>query len=249
MFHSTALLSLAAVRRAGLVMACSVFLFLSPARSLHSAEESVMVASFSTSVADQDDNIKRNIAIACERLNGSELQPGSVFSFNDTVGEGSAKNGYVMGRVLYRDRSVMEPGGGLCQVSSTLFNALLMAGCVIIERHRHFQPVAYVPLGLDATIKYGKKDLKIKNPHQNRLRIHLQMNDRSLIAVITSDRELPHRYEVYTEEEDVSLPGGESIDNVRHGISVLVYRKRYAGNRLVHNALLYKDYYPPAYIR
>ena len=128
--------------------------YFNSASDLRASDKTDIAASFSTSVAEQDDNVKRNIMIACERLSGFVVAPGSVFSFNDTVGEASAKNGYLTGRVLYRDSVVMEPGGGLCQVSSTLFNAFLLAGCVIIERHRHSQPVAYVPAGLDATIKY-----------------------------------------------------------------------------------------------
>jgi vancomycin resistance protein YoaR len=64
-----------------------------------------------------------------------------------------------------RSRRDTRRGGCLCQVSSTLFNAFLLAGFSIGERHRHYQPVSYVPLGLDATIKYGKKDLKMRNPY------------------------------------------------------------------------------------
>ncbi len=214
---------------------------------LHALEQSITVASFTTSIADQDENVKRNITIACEKLNGVIIPPNSIFSFNDIVGEGSGENGFMMGRVLYRDKTVMEPGGGLCQVSSTLFNAFIMAGCVIKERHRHFQPVTYVPLGLDATIKYGKKDLKIKNPYDHSIRIEIKTTDSSLIAIILADKKLKYRYEIYTEEDVVSMPASEDADRIRQGVSVLVYRKRYNGNRLVDSALLYKDYYPPVY--
>ena len=213
------------------------------------AEDTVITASFSTSLAGQDDNVKRNIMAACRKLNGIRISPDSVFSFNDAVGEGSAKNGFFPGRVLYRDRVAVEPGGGLCQVSSTLFNALLMAGCVIIERHRHFQPVTYVPLGLDATIKYGKKDLRIRNPHPCALRIETHASDSSLIVKITAGQQLKFRYEIYTEEDQISVPAADDADRIRQGISVLVYRKRYQGDRLIDNALLYRDYYPPVYIR
>jgi vancomycin resistance protein YoaR len=225
----------------------AIFLFFSSG-GLYASEQTMVVASFSTSVAEQDENVKRNIMMACGRLDGIVIQPNSVFSFNDTVEEGSAKNGYVMGRVLYRDSVVMEPGGGLCQVSSTLFNAFLLAGCVIMERHRHFQPVTYVPLGLDATIKYGKKDLKIKNPYPHRIRIGMQLNEKSLIAIIGSESKLTYNYEIYTEENEVPAPSGEDTDRIRQGISVLVYRKKYSGSTLINSALLYKDYYPPAYM-
>ncbi len=224
------------------------FIFIVSINGLYASEQTIVAASFSTSVAEQDENVKRNITIACGRLDGIVIPPNAVFSFNDTVEEGSAKNGYVMGRVLYRDRVVMEPGGGLCQVSSTLFNAFLMAGCVIMERHRHFQPVTYVPLGLDATIKYGKKDLKIKNPHQHTIRIGMQLNEKSLIAVITSETRLAYSYEIFTEEDEVAAPYGPDTERIRQGISVMVYRKKYSGGKLINAALLYKDYYPPAYL-
>jgi vancomycin resistance protein YoaR len=214
-----------------------------------SPEEKIIAASFSTSIAGQDDNVRRNIMIACQKLNGITIASDSVFSFNDTVGEGSAKNGFSPGRVLYRDRIAVEPGGGLCQVSSTIFNALLMAGCIIIERHRHFQPVSYVPLGLDATIKYGKKDLRIKNPHPCALRIETHATDSSLIVKIIAEQKLKFRYEIYTDEDELAVPAADDADRIRQGISVLVYRKRYQGDTLIESALLYKDYYPPVYIR
>jgi vancomycin resistance protein VanW len=213
------------------------------------AEEAILTASFTTSIAEQDDNVRRNIIAACRKLNGTRIPSNTVFSFNDTVGEGSAKNGFFPGRVLYRDSVAVEPGGGLCQVSSTLFNALLMAGCVIIERHRHYQPVTYVPLGLDATIKYGKKDLRIKNPHPYSLRIETHATDSSLIVKITAAQQLRFRYEIYTEEDEITVPAAGDADRIRQGISVLVYRKRYQGDALIESALLYRDYYPPVDIR
>jgi vancomycin resistance protein YoaR len=224
-----------------------IIFFLYSVYSLRAQELDITIASFSTSIADQDDNVKRNILIACNKVNGTLIPPNSIFSFNDAVGEGSSSNGFMMGRVLYRDRIAMEPGGGLCQVSSTLFNAFLMAGCVIKERYRHFQPVSYVPLGLDATIKYGKKDLRIKNPYDHSIRIEIKTTDTSLNATILAEKKIKYRYEIYTEEEIISVPAIEDTDRIRQGVSVLVYRKRYIENKLVDSALLYKDYYPPVY--
>jgi vancomycin resistance protein YoaR len=211
--------------------------------------ENFTVATFSTSIDGQDANVKRNIMIACRKLNGTVLSPNSVFSFNDVVGEGSTRNGFVPGRVLYRDRVAMEPGGGLCQVSSTLYNALLMAGCIIIERHRHSQPVSYVPMGLDATIKYGKKDLRIKNPYHHALKIEMAAGDSSIAVKVIAEQKLPYRYEIITEEDEQAVPVQENSDRIRQGVSVFVYRKRFLGDRLLENMLLYKDYYPPAYER
>ena len=206
-------------------------------------------SSFITSVASQKENAKRNIALACEKLNNITIHPGTVFSFNSIVGEGSSKNGYVSARVLYRDRIRMEPGGGLCQMSSTVFNALLLAGCRIIERHRHYQPVSYVPLGLDATIKYGKKNLRMKNPYKYKLIMNTSMNDKSLLVNIKSESPLLYKYDVNTEEEEISLPFLKDKEDIRNGVSVYVYRLKYKGKRLLNKLLLYKDYYPPVYNR
>ncbi|TAL30151.1 MAG: hypothetical protein EPN93_20220 [Spirochaetes bacterium] len=214
-----------------------------------SAADLVTVASFSTSVEDQDENVRRNIHIACGKLDGIVIGPKSSFNFNDTVGEATAKNGFVNGRVLYRDEVRYEPGGGLCQVSSTLYNALLLAGCAIVERHRHMQPVTYVPLGLDATIKFGKKNLVIKNPYDRKLVIRAEENDKTLTIHIKADSALPHRYEIVTEDEELEVPIVTENRRVRSGVTVQVYRQKYSGNKLIESFLLYKDYYPPVYVK
>jgi len=196
----------------------------------------------------QESSVRANIALASSRLNGTAILPGATFSFNSTVGEASAANGYMQGRVLYADTAVHEPGGGVCQVSSTLFNALLLAGCTIIERHRHNQPVRYVDPGLDATIRYGKKDLRMKNPHDFPLYIFAEVNDRTLNITIRADTRLQQSYEVFTEVEEVNLPfNRDDGRRIRPGLEVYVYRKKTV-NGVTENILLYKDFFPPAYI-
>lgn len=217
--------------------------------SISEAERLVVLSSFSTSVQDQEENVKKNILLACHRLNGYVIMPGLVFSFNDVVGEGSAKNGYVTGRVLYRDEIRYESGGGLCQVSSTLFNALLLAGFNIVERHRHYQPVTYVPYGLDATIKYGKKDLRMKNVVRQRVFIEAMINDKSLIIQLKGYNSLKYRYELFTEVDEIETPFVEKRDRIRNGISVYVFRKKFSNQRLIESFLLYKDFYPAVFLR
>ncbi len=208
------------------------------------------IASYTTSVGHQDNGVKRNISLACEKLNGTVINSKMIFSFNKTVGEGSAENGFQNGRVLYQDKTVYEAGGGLCQVSSTLYNALLLSGCTIIERRRHYQPVTYVPLGLDATIKYGKKDLRMKNPYPQALYIFTDVSDKTMTVMIKSDRPIPFSYEIFTEEEDIVLPFAEKSErDIRPGLSIHVYRKKLKKGILIENFLMYKDFYPPVYTR
>ena len=211
--------------------------------------EKTVVSSFSTSIAHQSNDVKHNITLACGKLNGVRIGAGRTFSFNDTVGEGSAKNGYVDGAVLYQDGIVMEPGGGLCQVSSTLYNAFLLSGFSIVERHRHYQPVTYVPLGLDATIKYGKKDLKMKNVSDQDVVISVSLNNASCTILIYGASKLNNSYSLETEEDEISLPFSEEKENIRSGIEVYVYRNKLKDDNVIERFLLYKDFYPPVYIK
>ena len=206
--------------------------------------EPASLASFTTSLSGQEPNVQRNITIAARKLDGVIVQPGGILSFNETVGEGSAPNGFLPGRVLYRDETRMEPGGGLCQVSSTLFNVLLLSGFSIVERHRHFQPVSYVPAGLDATIRYGKKDLRMKNVNPFPVRLHCAVSDESLRINVTGPGQLPVRYEMEAEEEYVEIPFAEE-GSIRPGISIEVYRRRTDDKGRFEKELLYKDFYPP----
>ncbi|HOP29239.1 MAG TPA: VanW family protein [Spirochaetota bacterium] len=219
-----------------------------PGRGFSEPVHEVVLSSYTTFVAEQELPVKTNIRISSSKLNGVEIPSGKTFSFNETVGEGSAANGYLSGRVLYQDRSAYEAGGGICQVSSTLFNALILAGCVIIERHRHAYPVTYVPPGLDATIKYGKKDLRIKNPHQHSIFINTSMNDSTLLITIRAGGKIRGSYEIYTEEETVNIPFEESGRKVKPGSTIYVYRKKIINGKVKETALLYRDFYPPTYI-
>jgi len=208
----------------------------------------VTLSSYASSVAEQEHPVKVNIRIASSRLNGIEILPGGTFSFNETVGEGNSANGYLSGRVLYMDMTAYEPGGGICQVSSTLFNALLLSGCIIIERHRHARPVTYVPLGLDATIRYGKKDLRMKNPHRQSIFIYTSMNDSTLLITVKAGNRLKTSYELFTDEEEVNIPFGDSNERrIKPGITIYVYRKKLKNGSPLETALLYKDFYPPVY--
>jgi vancomycin resistance protein YoaR len=213
------------------------------------ARELIIISSFSTSIEDQEENVKKNLRLTCERLNGYVIMPKSIFSFNKIVGEGSAKNGFVNGRVLYVDEVRYEPGGGLCQASSTLYNALLVTGFTIIERHRHHQPVTYVQPGLDATIKYGKKDLKMKNPYEFNIIIEASVTDKSMLVILKAEKPILYSYEMQVETEEIELPVLEETRKVRNGLNVYVSRKKYSGNDFVDSAPLYKDYFPPVYIK
>jgi vancomycin resistance protein YoaR len=213
------------------------------------SQEPAPLSSFTTPLDGQEDGVRRNIALAAKKLQGIVIAPGAAFSFNDTVGEGSARGGYVDGRVLYREGAALEPGGGICQVSTTAFNAFLRAGFEIVTRHRHSQPVAYAPPGLDATIRYGKKDLVMKNPWPFPVTVLAGIAGESLTVSLRAQNALPFQYTIETEEEETVLPMGDDGREVRNGISAHVYRLKHRDGKVVEKRLLYRDYYPPAYIK
>lgn len=104
-----------------------------------------------------------NISLAVKSCNGTILLPGETFSYNDTLGERTAERGY-QAAGAYSDGEVVEQlGGGICQVSSTLFSALLHTKLEIVTRSNHSMPVSYLPLGMDAAVSWGAPDLKFKN--------------------------------------------------------------------------------------
>lgn len=109
--------------------------------------------------ANRAENIK--LATAC--INSKILMPGEVFSFNETVGRRTAERGFKTAHVYYAGKIVDGIGGGICQVSTTLFDAVLHSDLEIVERACHMFTVSYIPLGSDATVSWGAVDLKFRN--------------------------------------------------------------------------------------
>ena len=105
-----------------------------------------------------------NIALATQQLNGVLIRSGATFSFNSIVGTRTANAGYKNAAVLVNGKSVPGIGGGVCQVSSTLYNAILLAGLNPTERFSHFMPSSYCPPGLDATVADDLIDFQFMNP-------------------------------------------------------------------------------------
>lgn len=113
----------------------------------------------------QSENADRaeNLRLAAEAVNGYVIEPGATFSFNQVVGETSPERGYRQAPVLYSSGTNVGDGGGICQVSTALYIAAVKADLEVVERHPHSVPSDYAPIGLDATIVYGQRDLQLKN--------------------------------------------------------------------------------------
>ncbi len=114
---------------------------------------------YNTGEVDRTHNVKK----ASDSINGTVIAAGEAFSFNEVVGPRTYETGYKDAMVIVG--GLFEPGlgGGICQVSSNLYNAVLLAGLDIVERHNHALAVAYVPVGRDATVAYGLQDFKFRN--------------------------------------------------------------------------------------
>ena len=121
------------------------------------------LASFSTWFNAGEINRSHNLYLATAAINAFMLSPGEVFSFNRQVGERVTEAGYRDALVIVNGKFEPGLGGGVCQVSSTLYNAVLLAGLEIVERYNHALAVAYVPVGRDATVAYGLQDLRFRN--------------------------------------------------------------------------------------
>lgn len=126
------------------------------------AAANTLIGSYATAY---NPNISRavNIALASSRINGLVIQPGESFSFNQAILPRTTANGYVKANVIVNKKYVLGIGGGICQVSSTLYAAMLTAGLPATERHPHSLDVGYIPVGMDATISGNALDLRFTN--------------------------------------------------------------------------------------
>ena len=130
-----------------------------------------LLASFSTNYSSSNYNRSTNIALATSKINGTVLMPGDEFSFNGTVGKRTPSAGFKQAGVYVNGQSAVDYGGGICQVSSTLYNAVLRANLDITSRTNHMFVVGYVPISLDATVSWGAPDFKFKNSRSYPIKI------------------------------------------------------------------------------
>lgn len=138
------------------------------------------VSSFSTGYSSSSSSRKTNIAIAAKHLNGKIILPDESISIDKAIKSRNAANGYAKAGSYLNGKTVQTYGGGVCQVSTTLYGAVLRAGIVPTERNAHSMSVSYVPMGLDAAISEGYKDLKIKNTYSTPIYIEAITNGSTL---------------------------------------------------------------------
>ena len=143
------------------------------------------LASFSTRIIDKDENRQNNIRLTCSKLNELTIDCGSTFSFLKSIGETTVEAGDKEADILINGKKTKGLGGGNCQVSSTLYNAVLKSeGLEVTERHEHDKKVPYIEKGKDATIAFPSLDLKFKNNSQNQIKLYTSTDGNSVTVKI-----------------------------------------------------------------
>lgn len=129
------------------------------------AHKYVLKGSCTTSLKGSSANRIQNIQIAVSKIDQLVLYPGQEISMNTVFTPRTRANGYREAGAYLNGRTVQATGGGICQASSTIYNAAMNSGLTVLERHPHSMPVSYLPLGMDAAISSGSKDLRLRNDY------------------------------------------------------------------------------------
>ena len=204
-------------------------------------------------------NRSHNIALAAKTINGTILLPGETFSYNGILGNTNKAKGYKVGTAYVGGKVVESYGGGICQVSSTLYNAVLYANLGIVERHNHSYIVNYVPAGRDATVAYGGKDFKFKNTRSYPIKIVASAKN-GIVSVTIKGIKEEKEYEVVLTstvlsstpckivyEENSSL--AEGVEKVMQkgytGKKSIAYKILKYNGKTISKTVLSKDTYKP----
>ena len=143
-----------------------------------------VIGKYTTTLLDRSDNRVNNILLASKKINNTILNPGEEFSFNGIVGKRTAAKGYEEAPIIIRTpdgpKKKKANGGGICQISTTMYNAVEKCGLKVTERHIHSKDVGYVPRGDDATVSYGTVDFRFVNTRKNPIMLKLYLNGRFL---------------------------------------------------------------------
>lgn len=194
------------------------------------------ISSFSTSFESSSFTRINNIEVCVKAINGKLLMPGEIFSFNEVLGERTKERGYMEAPIIIDNKVESGVGGGICQVSSTLYNAILKTGIQDIDRTNHSLPSSYVDLGLDATVDWGNIDFKFTNTLDYPVFIEGFTQNKKLYINIYSNSNLNKKK--YIIESNIN----EDVN----GYKVKVIRKTYESGMLVNSEFISNDVYANA---
>lgn len=193
-----------------------------------------------------------NISVAASLIDGVTVQPYGDFSFNTTVGKRTAEAGFQQAKIIVNGEYVLGVGGGVCQVSTTLYNAALKAGLTVVEYHPHSLQVGYVSPSRDAMVSSGS-DLRLYNPHAFPIYLSVKTTGESVCATFYGKNE-GYRYEINTVILEKIAPPipivktGEEEGIIRaskEGIKSEAYLECYKNGCLLFRKRLRVDEYRP----
>lgn len=154
----------------------------------------VVIGNYTTKLLNRGESRVNNIDLAAEKIDYYKLSPGEEFSFNKALGRRTEAKGYEDAPIIIRTvngpKKSIAVGGGICQVSTTLYNALEECKVEILERHLHSKDVGYVPKGEDATVSYGTADFKFRNSRSHPIMIRTYLGKKYLTVKIVENRNL-----------------------------------------------------------
>lgn len=193
-----------------------------------------VLSTFTTNYGTGDANRNANIALAAKSINSTVLMPGEVFSYNDLIGECSTKTGYKTATIYLNGKLSTGVGGGICQVSTTLYNAVLRANLEIVQRRNHSLGVTYVPAGQDAMVNIGTSDFKFKNNREYPIKVVAYVGTGSITCQIQGLKQDPE-YEVKLESK--------TIESTETKYKVETYKVLYLNGKVVSRTWLSTDTY------
>ena len=193
-----------------------------------------LLSEFSTKYNASDTDRTTNLKLAANKINGTVLVPGQTFSYNSVVGERTIAAGYKNAAIYQNGQVVDGLGGGICQISTTLFNAVLYANLEIVQRRNNQFVPSYVTAGRDATVVYGSQDFQFKNSRNNAIKIMCSVNNG--IA----------KFQIYGVKEDTEYEvdvNASIIKRTSSNIYSKTYRTLKLNGQIVKNELVCSDTY------
>lgn len=226
---------------------------------INEIKDLVQISTFTTTFDRGKVNRSDNLRVASKTIDGVVIPDGGVFSFNTIVGTRDESTGYKEAMVILQGMFKPGIGGGICQVSSTLYNLFLTANLPIVERHNHSLTVAYVPPGLDATVSYPVYDLRVKNNTGGPMVVRIYIQGNKLVSQLLGVKPLTETVKLertvlstkpfkVVQKSDPTLPLGKTkVDHGgQTGVSVKTYRVVYdAAGKQIKREYLGRSTYKP----
>ena len=216
-----------------------------------------LLATFTTRYDASDKDRTTNLRLACQKLDNKVVLAGDTFSYNQTLGERTVAAGYKNAKVYENGEVVDGIGGGICQISSTLYNAVLIANMKVTERRNHQFVTSYLPAGRDATVVYGLTDFKFKNTRTYAVKLKASIsNGIATISIygIKEENEYTTSFETqtistipytvkYVEDSTLNVGTEKVKQKGANGLITQTYMIKSLNGKVVSRELLSKDTY------